>query len=154
MQAPALALAAALTLVGCAHRGGHGGAAGAGGEGVEDVDVPLEAGAVDVAADLAPVETPPDVASDPAEIQRVVKAHGGRVQACVERSLRVDPDVAGTVGVGFTVAGGAVTEAHLVRNTTGDKAMGACIVGAVRSFRFDPATSATVAEYPWAVSGR
>lgn len=148
-----LAFLLALLLAGC----GHEGAARRRDSAMEEpMSVPLGGDPLTVVPDLDPndapsAEPPP---SDPAEIQRVVKAHSGRVQACVERSLRVDPRLEGTVGVGFTVAGGAVTEAHLVRNTTGDAAMGACVVGAVRSFQFDPGTSAEVAEYPWVVSGR
>jgi hypothetical protein len=93
-------------------------------------------------------------AGDKGSIASVVRKSTGRIQTCVEQGLKANPDLNGRVSVGWTVAAGKVTEAHLVSNNTGDDGLGKCIVGAVRSFRFDPGLTAEVAEYPFVVSGQ
>lgn len=91
---------------------------------------------------------------DAGGIASVVKKSQGRIQTCVEQGLKANPNMNGRVSVGWTVTGGRVTEAHLVSNSTGDSALGQCIVKAVRQFRFDSSLSAEVAEFPWVVSGQ
>ncbi len=86
-------------------------------------------------------------------IASVVKRSQGRIQTCLEQSLRANPSVNGKVSAGWTIIDGRVTESHLVANTTGDDALGVCITRSVRAFRFDHTISAEVAEFPWIVSG-
>lgn len=91
---------------------------------------------------------------DGSSIGSVVKKSGGRIQSCVEQSLKSNQDLNGRVSVGWTIQAGRVSEAHLVKNSTGDDAVAKCIVNAVRSFRFDPGLTAEVSEFPWVVSGQ
>lgn len=105
----------------------------------------------DAPLDGAAVTTPPDVQ---ASIAATVKKSQGRILSCLERALKEAPTLAGRVSVGWTIVEGRVTESHLVANTTGDDALGGCVVAAVRGFRFDLSVTATVAEFPWVVSGQ
>lgn len=91
---------------------------------------------------------------DAGSIASVVRKSQARVQTCVEQALKANPNMSGRVSVGWTIAAGKVTEAHLVSNSTGDDVLGQCIVKSVRAFRFDPSLSAEVAEFPWVVSGQ
>jgi hypothetical protein len=106
-------------------------------------DMPLD-------APVAAITAPPDVQ---ASIAATVKKSQGRILSCLERALKEAPTLAGRVSVGWTIVEGRVTESHLVANTTGDDALGGCVVAAVRGFRFDPTVTAEVAEFPWVVSG-
>lgn len=59
--------------------------------------------------------------------------------ACYERRLRLEPYLAGRVTVELVIApGGAVTEANVPVNTTGDTELAACVTSIVRALRFDP----------------
>ncbi|MDP2317272.1 MAG: AgmX/PglI C-terminal domain-containing protein [Pseudomonadota bacterium] len=91
---------------------------------------------------------------DAGNIASVVKKNQGRIQTCLETSLKANPGVNGRVSVGWTIMAGKVTESHLVKNTTGDDALGQCVTRAVRGFRFDESLTASVAEFPWVVSGQ
>lgn len=96
-----------------------------------------------------------DVAEgDAGSIASVVKKSSGRIASCVDQALKANPDLNGRVSVGWTIEAGKVTSAKLVKNTTGDAALGECVVRAVRGFRFDAALTAEVSEYPWVVSGQ
>jgi len=46
---------------------------------------------------------------------------------------------------------GRVTTTHLVSNTTGNDALGGCMVRAVQTLRFDATVTADVAEFPWVI---
>lgn len=112
-----------------------------------------------VAVKKPKIETQSTVDADVTEgdaggVAQVVRKSQGRITTCVDQSLKANPNMSGRVGVGWTIAAGRVTEAHLVSNTTGDDQLGKCIVNAVRQFRFDPGLSADVAEFPWVVSGQ
>ncbi len=91
---------------------------------------------------------------DAGNIAAVVRKSQGRIISCLEQSLKANPGTNGRVSVGWSIVQGKVTEARLVKNTTGDDALGKCVVTAVRSFRFDPGLTAEVAEFPWVVSGQ
>jgi hypothetical protein len=91
---------------------------------------------------------------DAGSIGSVVRKSQGLIVTCLEHALKQNPDVNGRVGVGWTIRAGKVTESHLVKNTTGDDALGQCIVGKVRGFRFAEDVTADVAEFPWVVSGQ
>ncbi|MES2638242.1 MAG: AgmX/PglI C-terminal domain-containing protein [Myxococcota bacterium] len=104
---------------------------------------------IDVGTADADVES-----GDAGNIASVVKKSQGRIQTCLESSLKANPSVNGRVSVGWTINAGKVTESHLVKNSTGDAKLGQCIVGAVRMFRFDETLTAEVQEFPWVVSGQ
>ncbi|MDP2306380.1 MAG: AgmX/PglI C-terminal domain-containing protein [Pseudomonadota bacterium] len=91
---------------------------------------------------------------DSGNIASVVKKSQGRIQTCLETSLKANPSVNGRVSVGWTINAGKVTEAHLVKNSTGDDTLGQCIVKSVRQFRFDETLTAEVQEFPWVMSGQ
>lgn len=91
---------------------------------------------------------------DAGNIASVVKKNQGRIQTCLEMSLKANPSVSGRVSVGWTINAGRVTESHLVKNSTGDDTLGKCITGAVRNFRFDESLTASVQEFPWVMSGQ
>jgi hypothetical protein len=106
-------------------------------------------------ARIEPIVAGADVEEgDAGRIADVLGRYSGRVTTCVEQSLKVVPDLRGRVGVGFTVRGGRVIEAHVASNSTGVAALGDCVVRSVRQVRFDTSVDAVVAEFPWAVSGR
>lgn len=86
-------------------------------------------------------------------IGAVMRGAEGRITTCLEQSLKGNPRLDGRLGVGFTVTAGRVSGVHVVSNQTGDDALGACVVGAVRTFRFPSAVSAEVTEFPWILSG-
>lgn len=90
---------------------------------------------------------------DANSIPAVVRKNSGRVQSCVEQSLKVNPSMSGRVVVSFSVAAGKVTEATVSSNTTGDDALGQCIARSIRSIRF-PEDLTARAEVPFAVSGQ
>lgn len=111
--------------------------------------------AVKVKAKIVEEKSDVDVEEgDAGNISSVVRKSQGRIQTCVEQALKADASTSGRVSVGWTIVGGKVTEARLVKNTTGNDQLGKCVVSAVRMFRFDPTLTAEVAEFPWVVSGQ
>lgn len=91
---------------------------------------------------------------DPADIGRVVRGSKGRIETCVQAALKKDPNTNGRVGIGWTIQAGKVTEAHVVKNTTDNAELGACMMKTVRALRFDASVTATVDEWAWVVSGQ
>ncbi len=62
--------------------------------------------------------------------------YAARAQACFDRATRNDPGLRGTVVVRFTIGNdGQVTESSVIRNTSGNDTLGACLAGQVRSWR-------------------
>ncbi len=117
-----------------------------------------------VRADPEPVALPPPApdtppsTGDPTEVVRwVAERHPDDVYACHARFLADDAEVRGTVAVVWTVAGGAVTSAAVLANTTGLADLGRCLAdasagwpfpegfageGLSYTFRLDPARTA------------
>jgi outer membrane biosynthesis protein TonB len=91
---------------------------------------------------------------DANSIASVVRKSQGRITTCLEQALKQNQGVNGRVSVGWSIQAGKVTDARLVKNTTGDDQLGQCVVKAVRLIRFDPGLTAEVAEFPWVVSGQ
>lgn len=96
-----------------------------------------------------PVDTVPDDMEAPEErdlemelyssrVQFVIRRYyGARAQTCFDRATRNNPTLNGTVVVGLTVGpDGMVTASNVVRNTTGDDALGGCLASQVRQWRF------------------
>lgn len=74
---------------------------------------------------------------DSNSLRSVLRRRQSDIQRCYERGLASNPELSGRVEIQFTVGrGGAVTEASLRTNELGD-AVGSCIVGRVRRWRFD-----------------
>jgi TonB family protein len=70
-------------------------------------------------------------------IQRVIRKNIKQVQFCYERSLVVSPRLAGKVVVKFTIGPtGAVTEASVGNSTLQDQKVEACILKAIRRWKF------------------
>lgn len=93
-------------------------------------------------------------AGDAGGIRTIIKKNQGRIETCTQASLKINPEMQGRVGVGWVVNAGRVSDVKLVTNTTGDSELGSCIVRAVKGFRFDEGLTATVAEFPWVLSGQ
>jgi hypothetical protein len=74
---------------------------------------------------------------DAAKVKSVVKKQSGQVKYCYESQLKANPTLAGRVEITFLVKAGRVTSAKAVSNSTGSDALGQCIVGKVKSWRFD-----------------
>ncbi|MDP2314620.1 MAG: AgmX/PglI C-terminal domain-containing protein [Pseudomonadota bacterium] len=91
---------------------------------------------------------------DASVIAGTVRASRGRIESCLEQSLKRDPGLSGRVSAAWTIRAGRVVEPRLVDNTTGDADLGACVVRAVRGFSFPKTLDAEVAELPWVVSAR
>ncbi len=91
---------------------------------------------------------------DAGGIASVVRKSQARVASCLEQALKQNQGLNGKVSVGWSIQAGKVSDAKIVKNTTGDTALGECVVRAVRGFRFDPGLTAEVAEFPWVVSGQ
>ncbi len=83
-----------------------------------------------------------------------MRKSASRIATCVEQGLKQDPNMSGRVSVGFQVTKGKVSDVRLIDNTTRNDGVGTCIVSAVRSVRFPEDLTATVAEYPFVVSGQ
>lgn len=105
---------------------------------------PAEAPVASARVDAQPCD---GLEADARAICDVLRGSGERVTGCALDAF--SRGASGRFAVGFTIVEGVVTEARLVTNDTGDDALGACVVDVVRALRFDPALSATVAEYPW-----
>ncbi|MCB9794203.1 MAG: AgmX/PglI C-terminal domain-containing protein [Alphaproteobacteria bacterium] len=86
-------------------------------------------------------ELPEGMAGD---ILGVIRKNSGQVRACYERELRLDPTLQGRVEVMWSMVSGRVRSASIFSNSTGNKALGDCIVSKVRLWRFDPEASGDV----------
>ena len=73
------------------------------------------------------------------------------IQDCYERELKRDPGLAGRIEIEFTIGeGGRVEEATVVGNTMGSDAVGSCIVGRIRRWRFPkPNGGSVTVSYPF-----
>jgi TonB family protein len=68
-----------------------------------------------------------------------VKKRLGAIKACYERELRGNPSLAGKVTVQFTIeVSGTISKASATENSTNNPAVAACVVDAVKRFRFNP----------------
>ena len=75
-------------------------------------------------------------------VVRILRAHRAQVQYCYEQALRTDPALAGRAVLRMTIgADGAVSEAAIAESTIGPVA-DACLVHAMRGWRFPQPTGA------------
>ena len=73
---------------------------------------------------------------DPASVSKVVRKYSGQVKYCYESQLKANPSLNGRVEVSFTINDGRVVNSSIFANTTGSDALGKCIAGKVRTWRF------------------
>ncbi len=70
-------------------------------------------------------------------VQRVVDQNSGQFTFCYEQQLRIDPSIAGEIKVEWYVRDRRVTSANVFSDTTGSAALGECVIGKIRRWRFD-----------------
>ena len=84
------------------------------------------------------------------EVQSGIRPNLPQVRACYEKELKKGGDFGGKVIVAWTIgADGAVRTPHVIRNSTGNRAMLPCITRVVSRWRFPKAESPTDIEYPF-----
>jgi outer membrane biosynthesis protein TonB len=84
------------------------------------------------------------------DIMDVLRRRMGGIKSCYEKRLKRNPELKGKVVVRFVIhAGGAVMEAEVLENTTGDAELASCISDRIKSIRFPQAEGAeTTVTYP------
>lgn len=85
-------------------------------------------------------------------IERVIRQHQSEIKYCYEIELNQHPDLAGKVGVAFTIDGsGAVSEASVSETTLHDGTTEQCMLSKIRRWKFpQPVGGGTVAvNFPW-----
>lgn len=78
-------------------------------------------------------------------ITAAVRKYQSGVKSCYDLSLKANPNLAGKITVDVDINGGRVTTVSLSSNTTNDAAFGDCVVKKVRTWRFDPSVSDSIA---------
>jgi hypothetical protein len=69
----------------------------------------------------------------------VQRYYASRAQGCFDRATRNNPGVSGTVVVSLSIrADGQVRKGSVIRNTTGDAELGACLAAQVGSWKLPP----------------
>ncbi len=88
-------------------------------------------------------------ALDPVVIQRVVRSRMPVIRACYEHALRLDPTLAGTAVIGFTIDASGKVSRVLVTGI--DHTVAACLEQAIRTMRFPAPAGGGVVEvrYPF-----
>lgn len=136
---------------GAATIGSIGGAGGGSGGSVQKKKTALKAKVGTGSAEIA--TSPEDIKS----IKKTMKRYNGRVKSCYERQLKGDPDLAGKVTVTFEIeTTGRVSGVDILDNSTGNDALGACILKVVRGIKFNPPPPdiVTVDGYPYIFSAQ
>jgi|GEM_PF-2366367 len=82
---------------------------------------------------------------DPGAVKRVFVRRRGGISSCYERYLRGHAATNGIVKVRFTIGtAGRITDITTVSNSFGDRALGDCIIGKVKGWRFPAPTGGSV----------
>lgn len=103
-------------------------------------------------SDVELVEQKERIGLDKEAIGSVVRSHGDQLRLCYERRLQSAEELEGRVAARFVIdAEGRVAWVALTRDTVPDPAVGRCIVGALRGWRFPrPLGGVTVVvDTPW-----
>jgi len=85
-------------------------------------------------------------------IERVIRQHQSEIKYCYEIELNQRPDLAGKVGVAFTIdGGGAVSDASVSESTLHDGTTEQCMISKIRRWKFpQPLGGGTVSvNFPW-----
>lgn len=93
------------------------------------------------------------VETDTAMIRAVLRKHEGRMMTCYEQSAKQDASLSGRVELGWTIAAGKVQDVTVVKNSSNNAELGACMLRAMRAVRFPADVNAEVAVFPWVFSG-
>lgn len=88
---------------------------------------------------------------DQNEIAQQVNRRKGAITACYEKQLKKNPKLSGKVKVQFTIQeSGRVDEARVIEDSTGDGAVGQCIVENIKRWRFPkPDGGSVTVAYPF-----
>ena len=126
--------------------GGAGG--GKGGEVKKEAKAPkavLDTGAVDIGS-----------SEDAASVKSTMKRYNARIRACYEKELKSNPDLAGKVTAYWIITtGGGASDVEIIGNTTGNSALGSCIVREVKRIKFPaPEDDIEVDGYNWVFSSQ
>ncbi len=78
------------------------------------------------------------------------KAQLGKVKMCMQQAINRNPQLDGEITAKWSVQDGAVSAASIVKNSTGDDALKACVLGAVNGFGYGDATC-DMPPYTWTV---
>lgn len=78
---------------------------------------------------------------DVAQVKKDVSRYGTQVQACYEQRLKENPSLTGRLMVAISVNAGRVTSVGIEENGTGDKGLETCVIGRVKTWRFDQGVS-------------
>lgn len=74
---------------------------------------------------------------DSNSVSQVVSRRRSAIKNCYEKRLKVNNKLAGKVKISFTIEqSGRVRQASVAENTTGDPAVGTCIVSQIKRWRF------------------
>ncbi len=69
-------------------------------------------------------------------VLKIVRKYSGQIKYCYEAQLKANPSLSGRVEISWTISKGRAMNATVFGNTTGSDALGKCIVGKVRTWRF------------------
>ena len=69
-------------------------------------------------------------------VLKVVRKYSGQVKYCYEAQLKSNPSLQGRVEVSWTINKGRAMNPTVFANSTGSDALGKCIVGKIRTWRF------------------
>ncbi|MEZ4272881.1 MAG: AgmX/PglI C-terminal domain-containing protein [Myxococcota bacterium] len=88
---------------------------------------------------------------DSSAIARVVRSRMRMVQNCYEKELKRNPTLSGKIEIEFTIGeDGRIEDALVARNGMGSDAVGSCIVGRIRQWRFPkPKGGSVTVAYPF-----
>lgn len=81
-------------------------------------------------------------------VMKVVRKYAGQVKYCYEAQLKNNPSLSGRVEVSWTINKGRAMNPTVFANSTGSDALGKCIVGKIRTWRFPNEVSGDVI-YPF-----
>jgi hypothetical protein len=124
--------------------GGNGGFGGGTGSGSGTGGGPGEHGVRSVAGAASHGGLSPD------QVNRVVLAHRGALQACYEIEAQKDPTLRGGVVVSWTIdASGAVTSANRASSTLNNARVEGCVLRQVKTWHFPASDGSTLANYPF-----
>jgi hypothetical protein len=85
------------------------------------------------------------------KVRAVVQSHSDALRACYELEAQKNPELRGTVGVGWYIAeAGDVSKASIASTTLANERVESCILRQVESWRFPPSDAPTrIASYPF-----
>lgn len=91
---------------------------------------------------------------DGTSVTSVFKRRSSAFRTCYETRLKMNPNLSGKVVIQFTIGpAGRITSINVSSNSTGDSAVGSCIVDKVRTWKFnEPENGAVMFTFPIVLS--